>query len=222
MPSGASSLRFRLIFAGAVGLILASVFVIGLTVWRLHNDAIADASKDTNNLAVVLAHQIDNSTYSIDIILNDIRKEGRNARLSNDLERFVGSESTYKLLRERLSHLRQAEFIGLMDKNGRLVNTTRQWPPPKINLSDRAYFQHFKNSHDDGVYISRALFDRIKRLNVIIFSKPIIGADNAFLGVAVVGVRTTYFKTIYRVHCNSSQSVFCTAPSRRRRPHTVP
>ena len=59
-------------------------------------------------------------------------------------------EDTYRLLMERLSRLQEAEFIGLVDKNGKLVNTTRQWPSPKIDVSDRAYFQHFKNNDDKG------------------------------------------------------------------------
>ncbi len=109
---------------------------------------------------------------------------------------------------ERQLRLQQAEFVALVDKNGNLVSTTRQWPTPKINVSDRPYFQHLKNNNDRGVYISNSLFDRIKGLQVIIFSKRIIDANNVFLGVAVVGVRLTYFQHIYESIASLSDQSF--------------
>jgi len=109
---------------------------------------------------------------------------------------------------ERLSRIRQAEFIALVDKHGSLVSTTRQWPTPKIDLSDRDYFQYFKNNNDKGVYISNSLFDRIKGLHVIIFSKRINGPNNTFLGVALAGVRLTYFQKVYESIASLSDQSF--------------
>jgi diguanylate cyclase (GGDEF)-like protein len=109
---------------------------------------------------------------------------------------------------ERLSRIRQAEFIALVDKHGSLVSTTRQWPTPKIDLSDRDYFQYFKNNNDKGVYINNSFFDRIKGLHVIIFSKRINGPNNTFLGVALAGVRLTYFQKVYESIASLSDQSF--------------
>ena len=190
---------FHFLLAIAAGLTCTSVLAIGLTIWWLHSDAIADASTDSSNLATVLAHQMDNSLQSIDLVLTEIknREENRGAQTPNDIDRVLRGEDTYQFLTERLSRLQQAEFIALVDKDGNLVSTTREWPSPKISLSDRTYFQHFKNNDDKAVYISNSLIDRVKGLQVIIFSKRINDANNAFLGVAVVGVRLAYFQQIY-------------------------
>ena len=190
---------FHFLLAIAAGLTCTSALAIGLTIWWLHSDAIADAFTDSSNLATVLAHQMDNSLQSIDLVLTEIknREENRGAQTPNDIDRVLRGEDTYQFLTERLSRLQQAEFIALVDKDGNLVSTTRQWPSSKISLSDRAYFQHFKNNDDKAVYISNSLIDRVKGLEVIILSKRINGANNAFLGVAVVGVRLAYFQQIY-------------------------
>ena len=201
---------FHFLLAIAAGLTCTSALAIGLTIWWLHSDAIADASTDSSNLATVLAHQMDNSLQSIDLVLTEIknREENRGAQTPNDIDRVLRGEDTYQFLTERLSRLQQAEFIALVDKDGNLVSTTRQWPSPKISLSDRAYFQHFKNNDDKAVYISNSLIDRVKGLQVIILSKRINGANNAFLGVAVVGVRLAYFQQIYESIASISNQSF--------------
>jgi len=201
---------FHFLLAIAAGLTCTSALAIGLTIWWLHSDAITDASTDSSNLATVLAHQMDNSLQSIDLVLTEIknREEDPGAQTPNDIDRVLRGEDTYQFLTERLSRLQQAEFIALVDKDGNLVSTTRQWPSPKISLSDRTYFQHFKNNDDKAVYISNSLIDRVMGLQVIILSKRINGANNAFLGVAVVGVRLAYFQQIYESIASISDQSF--------------
>jgi diguanylate cyclase (GGDEF)-like protein len=206
--AGQSSFHFLL--AIAAGLTCAAALAIGLTIWWLRADAIADASKDSDNLATVLAHQLDNSVQSIDLILTEIKDQEkiRAAQEANNFDRVLRGEDMYQFLMERLSRLQQAEFIGLVDKNGILVSTTRQWPTPKIDLSDRTYFLHFKNNDDKSVYISNHEVDRLNGSQVVFFSKRINGDNNTFLGVAVIGVRLTYFQQIYESIASLSDEAF--------------
>lgn len=192
--------NFRKLFVVAIGFTCTAVLLIGLAIWYLRVDAIRDASRDTGNLAAVLAEQIANSIQSIDLILTGIQGqvETRQARASNDVDRVLRDEDTYKLLTERLSLLHQADFIGLLDNNGRIINTTRQWPSPGNDVSYRDYFQHFKSNNDKSIYIGKSDVDPLSGARVIFFSKRINGANNTFLGVVTIGVRLTYFKNIYK------------------------
>src|ERR1039458_5330246 len=192
--------NFRKLLVVAIGLTCTAALAIGLTIWWLRSNAIADASKNSNNLAIVLANQTANSIQSIDLVLTEIQGqvEIRQARVSNDVDRVLRDEGTYKLLTERLSRLQQADFIGLLDNNGRIVNTTRQWPSPGNDVSYRDYFQHFKSNNDKSIYIGNSDVDPLSGAQVIFFSKRINGADNTFLGVITIGVRLTYFQHIYK------------------------
>jgi diguanylate cyclase (GGDEF)-like protein/PAS domain S-box-containing protein len=200
MSIRAGQSSFHYLLAGAAALTCTAALAIGLTIWWLRSDAIRNASTDVGNLAVVLAEQTANSIQSIDLILTEIqdRAEISGARAPNNLDRVLGDEDAYRLLMERLSRLQQAEFIGLVDNNGRLVNTTRQWPSPEMDLSDRDYFQHCKSNNDKGIHIGNSEVDRINGTQVVFFSKRINGPNNTFLGVVVVGVRLTYFQHIYK------------------------
>jgi len=192
--------NFQFLIAVALAVTFSAALAIGLTVWWLHSDAIDDASRDSNNLAVVLAEQLANSIQSIDLVLTGIQYqiEILSAQSPNDVDSIFRGESTHQFLMERLSRLQQAELIGLVDKHGRLVNTTQKWPSPDFDLADRDHFLHFKNNDDKGIYISNAEVDRIKGTQVVFFNKRINGNNNTFLGVVVVGVRLAYFQHIYQ------------------------
>jgi diguanylate cyclase (GGDEF)-like protein/PAS domain S-box-containing protein len=191
---------FRFLRAVAVGLIGTATLAIGLTIWWMHSNAISDAFENNDNLAVVINEQLANSIQSIDLVLTEIKgqEEILGEQTPNDFDRVLRTEGTYKFLAKRLSRVEQAEFISLADKNGKLVNTSRLWPSPAIDLSDREHYQYFKNNDDKGIYISNSEVDRIKGTQVIFFSKRINGVNDTFLGVVTVAVRLTYFQSIYK------------------------
>ena len=70
--------RFRFLIAIAAGLLGAAVLAIGLTVWWLRADEIGDATRDTGNLATVLAEQTNLAVQSIDLVLNEIQERLEN------------------------------------------------------------------------------------------------------------------------------------------------
>ena len=192
--------NFRKLFIVAIGLICTAALAIGLTIWWLRADAIHDASRDTANLAIVLADKTANSIQSIDLVLTAIKgqEEIRAAQTPNDIDRVLSSEETHQFLMGYLSRLEQAEFIRLVDRNGRLVNATDEWPTSEVDVSATAHFRHFKNNDDQGIYINNFQVDPIKGTHVVFFSRRITGTNNTFLGMVVVGVRLTYFQQIYK------------------------
>jgi diguanylate cyclase (GGDEF)-like protein len=196
--AGWSGVRF--LMTVTFGLTFTATIAIGLTIWWMHSDAIRDALEDNDKLAVVIAEQFANSTQSIDLVLTEIKDqvEISGAQTPNDFGRVLRAEGTYKFLEGHLPRLQQAEFISLTDKNGRLVNTSRLWPAPERDLSDRDQFEYFKNNDDKGIYISNSEADRIKGTQVIFFSKRINGANDTFLGVVTVAIRLAYFQSIYK------------------------
>src|SRR5450759_2164033 len=191
--------RFRFLVAIAAGLLAAAVLAIGLTIWWLRSDEIGDATRDTGNLATVLAEQTNLAVQSIDLVFNDIqeRLENLGAKTQDNFAHLQQDKNTYHSLLDSLSHLSQAALIALIDKNGRVVTTTQKWPTPSIDLTNRDHFQHLKNNDDKGIYVGKPVADHTTGLDTIFFAKRINDSNNAFLGLIVVGVRVTYFQHIY-------------------------
>jgi len=183
----------------AAGLLAAAVLAIGLTIWWLRSDEIGDATRDTGNLATVLAEQTNLAVQSIDLVINEIqeRLENLGARTQDNFGHLQQDLTTYHSLTDSLAHLSQAALIALIDKNGRVVITTQKWPTPTIDLTNRDYYPHFKNNDDKGIYVGKPVADHITGLETIFFGKRINDSNNAFLGMIIVGVRLSYFQHIY-------------------------
>jgi len=124
----------------AAGLLVAAVLAIGLTVWWLRSDAVDDAIKDSDHLAIVLAEQTNRAVQSIDLVLDEIqgRLENLGARTQDNFGHLQTDKTTYYSLTDSLSHLSQAAFISLIDKNGRVVVTTQKWPTPPVHSCQSA------------------------------------------------------------------------------------
>jgi diguanylate cyclase (GGDEF)-like protein len=191
--------NFRILSYVALGLITLSVLAIGLTIWGFRSDAIEDAQTDTANIATVLSEQLARSIQSIDIVLTDVREqaEAQGASAPNEFDKQIGSRNFYEVLKERLGRLSQADFIAIADKDGRATITTQGWPTPKIDVTDRDYFRHFKDRNDTRIYISGVLTSRITSVQMMFFSKSINGPHKEFLGVVVVGLPLSYFEGVY-------------------------
>jgi diguanylate cyclase (GGDEF)-like protein len=202
--------RFRILVVIAAGLLGAAVLAIGLTVWWLRVDAISDATSDTGNLATVLAEQTNLAVQSIDLVLNEVqeRLENLGARTQDNFGHLQQDKDTYHALTDSLSRLSQAALIALIDKNGRVVTTTQKWPTPTIDLTNRDYFQHFKDNDDKGIYVGKPVADHTTGLETIFFGKRINDSNNAFLGMIIVGVRVTYFQRIYNSIKSLNDQVF--------------
>src|SRR5450830_1982784 len=89
--------KFRVLVAIAAGLLGAAVLAIGLTVWWLRSDAIGDATKDSDHLAIVLAEQTNRAVQSIDLVLDEIQKrlENLGARTQDNFGHIQKDKTTY-------------------------------------------------------------------------------------------------------------------------------
>jgi hypothetical protein len=70
--------RFQFLVVIAAGLLGAAVLAIGLTVWWLRTDEIDAVTKNTDNLAIVLAEQTNLAVKSIDVVINEIQERIEN------------------------------------------------------------------------------------------------------------------------------------------------
>ena len=93
-------------------------------------------------------------------------------------------------------------MLTLIDSTGKVLNTSRSWPPQQINLADREHFRHAKGNRDRNLYISGPVVSRVSDNPTIYWSRRIEAPDGEFLGVMVAGSEVSYFRHIY----NSIQS----------------
>jgi diguanylate cyclase (GGDEF)-like protein len=179
--------------------VAVAVTLIGFTVWTLRSDAIRDESNDVGNIATVLAEQTSRSLFAVDLVLSEMRDRIRVLGITSadDFRAGVRDKDTFGFLKDKLSRLPEADVVTLADDHGEVVNFSREWPAPKVDISDREYFRHFAKIPDDKMYIAAPVMSRVSGRQVIFFSKRISGPDGSFLGLVLVGLDPSYFRNIY-------------------------
>src|SRR6266699_1765173 len=183
-PKRRSAPSRRLSLAGVI-LVGITIIAAGLTIWDRHEEAIASYRREITNLGTVLAEQTTRSMQAVGLVLDEVQGKvlAANTVDPERLGRVMGTEEVHRFLVNRRETLPQAKAIGFIGVDGRLVNGSRQWPTPPMDLTDRDYFRHFRDHDDAGVFIGAPRPDLVTGAWTFFLGRRASGPRGEFLGV---------------------------------------
>jgi signal transduction histidine kinase len=187
-----------LLFGIAVTLILVAGAVSLILDRRAHE--LAAAEKDAASLALALGEQTSRTFQAVDIVLRHVaetvRVEGATSPAA--LTVFMGTPAVHDMLSTQIVGLGQLDAVSIADSDGRLVNGSRTWPSPPINVADRDYFVALRDTPSLETFISVPVQTRIAGIWTIFVARRLAAPDGSFLGLAVGAIRLDYFEDFYR------------------------
>ncbi len=189
----------RILVAGA----LVIVFLLaasGLTIWQMRQHDIAEAKRELTTLDILLAEESERATQSVDLILTSLRDAMLAEGVSGPgaLARTQSGVRTYDLLRSRLAGVPQLDAITVIDATGKLVNFSRFFPIPDVDVSDRDYFTALRDNPRDVAFLSAPVENRGTGTWTIYLARRITGASGEFLGLVLGAMNLGYFEDLYR------------------------
>ena len=115
-----------------------------------------------SNLSEMAAQHTDQTLAAADGMLERVVADvGKTAPAdAADLKAKAGTREMYELLRRRQSDLPQIGVVSLLTTQGELVNFSRTFPTPHIDLADRDYLKAHLASDALGVYLSAPVKNR--------------------------------------------------------------
>src|SRR5439155_25927706 len=131
----------------AVGLGAAVVLIVILSAvtsaWVLREQAINEWRRHLSNLSVILAEQTSLVVSSTYLVLDDITEEIKRSSITDAaaLRRQTSGPATYEMLREKTRNSRWIDVATIVDAHGDVINFSRSFPAPPINVADRDYFR---------------------------------------------------------------------------------
>lgn len=155
-PGAAGPARLRR-WIVAIG-VLATVVTAGSSAfdtWRTYQRAIDDASRELENVAEVLAEQLQGSVQTIDVLLSDTAAWCRAARTT------MTAESLDAALASRAAGLSQIEALTIADANGVSVYGSRPAELAQGNIADRPYFRAQRDGAAGGLFVGEPLVAHI-------------------------------------------------------------
>ena len=197
--TGLSLASKRLIAVGAA-LLLAMVAAVGVAVWNMRVVALDDARENDAKLGVAIAEQTARSIQAVDLILLQLRGQ-INQHVSSSADAFKISLQTQSVEQElsRLQHtLPQSDAFSIIDGKGLLVNFSRRWPVPPVDVSDRGYFQYFRTHDDLGTRVSGVMRNRVTGAWTFYVVRRLDGPRGQFLGLVLGAIDVAYFQQFYQ------------------------
>ena len=197
--TGLSPVSKRLIAAG-VAFLLAMVAAASIAVWNMRVVALEDARQNDAKLGLAIAEQTARSVQAVDLILLQLR-----AQIT---QRAIPSAAAFRTdlqiqaVQQQLSQLQhslpQSDAFSIVDAQGQLVNFSRRWPVPHIDVSDRGYFQYLRNHDDLGATVTGAMRNRLTGDWTFYVVRRLDGPQGQFLGLVLGAVDLRYFQDFYQ------------------------
>jgi signal transduction histidine kinase len=181
----------RIVVVGAV-LIAAFVASSAFDAWRLYRQSLAAIDRELVSLARAIAEQTAHSFQTVDVLLRDTRDwyvAGGAA---------LAPERVHETLVNRAAGLPQVRGLTVVDANGALLHSSRQFPPPAVDVSDRPYFTVQRDTPTAGLFVSEPLVSRVDNRIELVLSRRLDDGKGRFAGVMTALVDLEDFQRFYR------------------------
>jgi signal transduction histidine kinase len=154
---------------------------------------------DLRKVSLTLAEEADRSFQTVDLVLTSlVDRLGLTGVDAPDFTKRLAGADTHQLLRDKIDGIPQIDAVSLIGSTGDLVNFSRYWPLPKLNVADRDYFKALKAAPTAKAFITDPVENRGSGTWTIYVARRIDGPDGQFAGLILGAMELRYFEDFYR------------------------
>lgn len=189
--------RFTIIAGFLVALVLIASAII--SAYILRQNSIKDRSEQISNLTVVLSEHAAQTMYSANTALDSLTDAVAAANIKTEAEyrAFAEKKAQFLNLEEKTNSNAIIDVATYVGADGRVLNFSRSYPPPKIDLSMRDYYQYLSTHTSTQTFFSNPVRNKGNGNWVFYLAKRISNAKDEFLGIALIGVSAEVFSKFY-------------------------
>jgi signal transduction histidine kinase len=173
--------------------LLAAVYASNALILTRYYAALSARERDARDAkAQLLAEHAGRAMAAVDLSLETIA-EALKARLPLSRPTVL----TQLLLDKYRRNLPQVRALFVAGADGRVLNTSRRFPPPRMNVSDQPYFAEQKKWRGVGLYLDRIAISPIDHKPFFAMSRPLLDDDGNFHGIVAAITDPQYFAQFY-------------------------
>src|SRR3954471_12503087 len=142
----------------AVGIDACALVLIAQQRARILNAA----EREISGLATVLGRRIERDFQSLEFLENGLVDQFRAMKIetSQDFNLHLSGNNFHNLLKEKALSLPHVGSITLVNSGGTVINFSRSWPIPQIDVTDRDFFTTLKNDVQQSTFVSAPVRNR--------------------------------------------------------------
>ena len=199
-PAGHWSRPQRLLLISLIVLGVVIAMATAVIVTHFRQRAIKEATRDLRSLALIVSEQANEALHGIEItelaLLEQLRDDG--VRTPADFRKALATQAMHQRL-VRISHaLPQLDAVVAIDIDGKLINYSRAWPIPDMNVADRDYFRALSADPGLMMFIGESVRNRTTGSWTLYVAHKAVAADGTLLEIIVGAVQQSYFERLYQ------------------------
>jgi|GEM_PF-3054404 len=196
-PSRPRRLRLLpLVFATLVALLATAA---GLSIWTARDAAIAQYESNQAKIGLVIGEQTTRALQVVDLVVQNIRDQLVDDGVDTP-DRFraaMSTEAAYRQLQQRREHMPQLEALVVLDSTGRVIASSRAWPPSGAMESDKDVFIHFQAVTDNGSYISIPQKSDLTNDWTVYLARRVTDRNGEPIGIVSGAISLRYFRDLF-------------------------
>jgi signal transduction histidine kinase/AmiR/NasT family two-component response regulator/HPt (histidine-containing phosphotransfer) domain-containing protein len=193
-------LRPRGLLAGATCMIILA-FALGGTslVFGMREAALHATETNLSNLSLTLAEQANRSLQGLDLVLASLSDVLANEGVADgdSYERKMSDFRIHLMLKERLTGLPYINALTMISPDGKLINFSRYWPIPAVNVADRDYFKVIRADPNLTNFVSLPVQNRGDGAWTVYLARAVRGPRGQFAGLLLGAIELRYFEDLY-------------------------
>ena len=188
----------------ALGIVSAALIctIIGgnlIFLSNLRESTLQTAEANLTRYSLTLAEEADRSFKSLDLVLSSVGDYlGRKGVTDGaSYQRMMSDQETHLLLKEKITGLPEVEAVTMINTQGKLINFSRYWPIPNVDVSDRDYFKALKADPNLETFISAPVQNRGSGTWNIYIARRLNDPNGEFMGLLLGAMSLQYFENFF-------------------------
>jgi diguanylate cyclase (GGDEF)-like protein/PAS domain S-box-containing protein len=179
-------------------LVLSALIVIGSWVLlaNMRDRAIAESGRELANTSLILAKKIEHFFDELDTVQQSLIEKITQFRIisGENYQQQLARHEVHLALRDKNEGMTYVGTLAVYSPEGKVINFSRAWPVPDIDVSDQDFFKAFKSNPDLQSYLSEPVRSRANGNWIIHAVRKVIGPDGEFLALIAGTVELDYFQ----------------------------
>jgi len=192
------SLRRELVGAGiAIAVIILAI--AGIVLILLRNQTIENSDRAMATVSRVTAERTSQTFAAADVLVRSIvdlaMKPGQGEAAS--LAERARTEEFHNDLFRLQKLLPELDVAAVVDADGNVLGSSREYPVLKTNLANAPFFATLKAKPDSGLILSDPIMSRLTGNLTLYLARSMIDDDGRFQGIVLASVPISYFQRYF-------------------------
>jgi signal transduction histidine kinase len=182
---------------GAIAAVV--ICAVAVVLWNLRLHDLEEAKRELSTLDLLLVEETERAMQSIDLILKNVREHiaATGVATADGLVADLGNSDTHKLLVSKIAGVPQVDALAIVAADGRVLNLSRAYPVPSVDISDRDYFIALRDSSADVAVLTRPVRSRVTGKEAMFLGRRLTAPAGDFIGIVLATIDLDYFDNHY-------------------------